>query len=76
MVADLLRKLAEKLRSSKKEKTQKLKGLPNPGAASGSGIPNPVGSRTDPVEPPKVKKPATEGMKGWTPKIPTTWRKL
>jgi hypothetical protein len=73
MVAELLKKLAAMLRSAgSPEKKQKLRGLPNPGSPAG-GIPNPVGSRT---EPPKVKKASTGEMKGWKPKIPTTWRKL
>lgn len=75
MVADLLRKLAAELRGQG-EKTQKLKGLDNPGAAPGGGIPNPTDSYAEPVKPPKVSTPGTGGMKGWTPKIPTTWRKL
>jgi hypothetical protein len=77
MVANLLRKLAEKLRGSgSSDKDQKLKGIDNPGTAPESGTPNPVGSYTDPPKPPKVDKPSTGTTKGWKPKIPTTWRKL
>ena len=65
MVADLLRKLAHKLRKcGAPEKKQKLEGLPNPGTAGGGGVPNPVGSNTNP---PKAGR-------GGAPKMPAMWR--
>jgi len=76
MVADLLRKLAQNLRKQgAAPNKQALKGIDNPGAAGASGIPNPTSSYVDgPADPSVGGSP--EKMKGWTPKIPTTWRTL